>query len=113
MVLRSTLSEDAAMSVVLTIKESNHGLWCICSGVAVLYDRLGFAHAIRLARGLAREEHVSSGRSVSVAMACADFTISLVQYEELAILRPESVSVERRPLSPCRIGWHAAHPRHA
>ncbi len=100
------------MSVVLTIKESNHGLWCICSDVAVLYDRLGFAHALRLARGLAREEHVSSGRSVSVAMACADFIISLVQYGESAMLGPESVSFERLPLSPRRIGWHAAQPRH-
>ena len=101
------------MSVVLTIKESNHGLWCICSGVVVLYDRLGFAHAVRLARGLAREEHVSSGQSVSVAMACADFTISLVRYEESVKRRPESVSLQRLPLSPRRIGWHLAQSRHA
>lgn len=68
------------MRVVLTIKESRHGLWCICSGTAVLYDRLRFAHAIRLARGLAREEHANSGRRVSVDMACAEFTITLAQY---------------------------------
>ena len=42
------------MSVVLTIKESRHGLWRICSGPDVLFDRLRFAHAIRLGRGLAR-----------------------------------------------------------
>ena len=38
------------MSVVLTIKESHHGLWRICSGPDVLFDRLRFAHAIRLGR---------------------------------------------------------------
>jgi hypothetical protein len=74
------LSEDAAMRMVLTIKESRHGLWRICSGETVLYDQLRFAHAIRLARGLAREEHANSGRAVSVEMVCSEFTITLVHY---------------------------------
>jgi hypothetical protein len=43
-------------------------------------DRLRFAHAIRLARGLAREEHARSGRTVHVDMACSEFTITLAQY---------------------------------
>lgn len=68
------------MRMVLTIKESRHGLWCICSGEAVLYDRLPFARAIRLARGLAREEHASSGCPASVELACSEFTIALAQY---------------------------------
>lgn len=68
------------MRIVLTIKESSHGLWCICSGSAVLYDKLRFAHAIRLSRGLAREEHENSGHAVDVEMVCSEFTISLVQY---------------------------------
>ncbi|RCS28991.1 hypothetical protein DEO45_14515 [Rhodanobacter denitrificans] len=68
------------MRVVLTIKESSHGLWCIRGGKALLYDQLRFAQAIRLARGLAREEHASSGRTVSVELTCAEFTIALVQY---------------------------------
>lgn len=68
------------MRMVLTIRESRHGLWCICSEGAVLYDRLRFAHAIRLARGLAREEHARSGRTVHVDMACSEFTITLAQY---------------------------------
>lgn len=70
------------MRVVLTIKESSHGLWAICSGSAVLFDGLGFAHAIRLARGLGREEHANSGRTVYVEMACKEFTIGLVQYAD-------------------------------
>ncbi len=72
------------MRVVLTIKESNHGLWCICSGSSVLFDRLKFAHAIRLSRGLAREEHDSSGRDAHVEMVCAEFTIALVDYGDSA-----------------------------
>lgn len=68
------------MRIVLTIKESRHGLWCICSGEAVLYDKLRFAHAVRLARGLASEEYANSGHAVSVEMACAEFTISLMQH---------------------------------
>jgi len=74
------LSEDAAMRMVLTIKESHHGLWRICSGEAVLYDKLRFAQAIRLARGLAREEHANSGRAVSVEMVCSEFSIALVHH---------------------------------
>ena len=70
------------MCMVLTIKESRHGLWCICSGEAVLYDKLRFAHAIRLARGLAREEHANSGRMVSVDMTCSEFAITLAHYGE-------------------------------
>ncbi|WEN15008.1 hypothetical protein PY254_17540 [Rhodanobacter sp. AS-Z3] len=68
------------MRIVLTIKEARHGLWCICTGEAVLYDKLRFAHAVRLARGLAREEYANSGNAVSVEMACAGFTISLLQH---------------------------------
>lgn len=69
------------MRVVLTIKESSHGLWCICRGKAVrLHDRLRFAHAIRLAHELARAENASSGRAVRVEMVCSEFTIVLMQY---------------------------------
>lgn len=73
------------MSVVLTIRESEHGLWCICSGSHVLFDRLHFAHAIRLGRGLAREEHDSSGDLARVEMVCDEFSIPLVQYAGSAV----------------------------
>lgn len=73
-------TEGLAMGVVLTIRESSHGLWCICSGREVLFDRLHFAHAIRLGRGLAREEHDSSGGGACVEMVCSEFNIRLVQY---------------------------------
>ncbi len=76
------------MRTVLMIRESRHGLWCICSGEAVLYDKLRFAHAIRLARGLAREEHASSGSMVSVEMVCSEFTITLMHYAGPATPQP-------------------------
>jgi hypothetical protein len=70
------------MGVVLTIKESSHGLWCICSGPTILFDRLHFAHAIRLSRGLAREEHEGSGSAACVEMVCNEFSIPLVKYAD-------------------------------
>lgn len=70
------------MHTVLTIQESAHGLWCIRSGSAVLFDQLSFAHAIRLARNMAREEHAVSGRSIAVEMASPEFTIALAQYAD-------------------------------
>lgn len=75
-----SLNEGEAMQIVLTIKEASHGLWRICSAETVLYDRLRFAHAIRLARGLAREKFANSGHAVSVEMDCTGFTIALVHY---------------------------------
>lgn len=70
------------MHTVLTIQESSHGLWRICSYSSVLFDKLTFAHAIRLARGLAREEHANSGRTICVEMASPEFTIALAQYAD-------------------------------
>lgn len=75
------------MHTVLTIQESANGLWCICSGSSNLFDQLSFAHAIRLARGLAREEHASSGRTICVEMASPEFTIALAQYEDTVSTR--------------------------
>ena len=70
------------MGVTLTIRESSHGLWCVCNGPEVLFDRLHFAHAIRLGRGLAREEHDNSGGAASVEMVCSEFSIPLMRYAE-------------------------------
>lgn len=74
------LAEDAIVHVVMTIKESCHGLWCICCGSTILFEDLRFVHAIKLVRGLARQKQVSSGRTVHVEMACPEFTVTLAQY---------------------------------
>jgi hypothetical protein len=69
------------MQVVLTIRESNYGLWCICTDSVLLVDRLQFAPAIRMARRLAREEQVRSGCAACVEMACPEFTIDLARFD--------------------------------
>ncbi|MEO9077978.1 MAG: hypothetical protein ABI268_01575 [Rhodanobacter sp.] len=71
------------MHVVLTIKESKHGLWCIWRGSAAIYDNLSYPHAIRLGRALAREEHARSGISVSVEMVSTEFIIELIRFGEM------------------------------
>lgn len=68
------------MRVTLKIEESTQGLWLVRRDPSVLYDGLRFAAAIRLAHGLAREEHNNSGSPVDVQMVCDDFTMTLAQY---------------------------------
>jgi hypothetical protein len=72
--------EDVVMSVVLTISESHFGLWRIKDGLTPVADGLNFAHAVRLAGELARDELLSSGREVRVEMTCAEFTVDLARY---------------------------------
>jgi hypothetical protein len=80
--LQDASQPESVQCTVLTIRESSNGLWCICSGSSILFDRLSLAQAIRLARGLAREEHASSGRTISVEMASLEFTIALARYAD-------------------------------
>jgi hypothetical protein len=68
------------MLVVLTIGESQHGLWRVCRGSALIVDRLQFAQAIREARSLAREQNIRHGHTVRVDMTNAKLTITLAQY---------------------------------
>jgi hypothetical protein len=72
--------EHAAMRVTLKIEESAQGLWRVCRDPSVVYDGLRFAAAIRLAHGLAREEHNHSGSPVDVQMVCDDFTMTRGEY---------------------------------
>jgi hypothetical protein len=46
----------------------------------VLFDALRLAHAIRLARGSAREWHVNGGLTACVEMSSTEFAITLAQY---------------------------------
>lgn len=82
---RSRLSiEVSLMSFVLTIREGSHGLWCICSGAEVLFNRLPFADAIRLSHGLAHQEHDRTGGATCVEMVCNECSIPLAQYSGAA-----------------------------
>lgn len=77
------------MCIVLTIEESTQGLWCICREKNILHDKLMFAPAIRLARGMARQEHASSDQTVRVDLVCADTNFTLAQYDDgSGVFRP-------------------------
>lgn len=56
------------------------GLWNIRRGNLTLFRDLPLAPAIKLARQLARDEHVRCGRDMMVEMLCADAPILLAQY---------------------------------
>ncbi len=75
------------MGTILTIRESSYGLWRLCSGPEVLFDRLHFAHAMRLGRGLARSEHTVSGSAARVEMVCSEISIPLLEYADTAVSR--------------------------
>ena len=81
------------MDVVLTIRESSHGLWCICSGPEVLFDRLHFAHAIRLGRGLAREEQHIARLRASLPGAGPQRTSSLLTDAWGGMAKPAPIDV--------------------
>lgn len=69
------------MHITLTIEERAQGLWRVCRGDSVLHDELGFAAAIRLARGLARKQHAGSGQPAGADLVCADFNFTLAHYD--------------------------------
>lgn len=73
-------AEVAAMRMVLAIRESSHGLWCISNGTVLIHDKLRFAHAIRLSRAIARAEHDRTGYTIWVEMVCSEFTIDLLKF---------------------------------
>lgn len=77
-------TEVSLMSFVLTIREGSHGLWCICNGADVVFDRLLFADAIRLSHDLARKEHHRSGGATWIEMVCNECSIPLAKYSDAA-----------------------------
>ena len=68
------------MHILLTVKESHCGLWCICHEAVVLFDDLTFAHAIKLARHVAGELRVDTGDTVCVELAGSEFAATLAHY---------------------------------
>lgn len=70
--------------VTYSLKQSQEGSWCVCRVGFSLFSGLRLADAIRLAREVARDEHVRSGRSVCVEMPGTDASIRLAQYTRVA-----------------------------
>lgn len=67
--------------VIYSLNQSAEGQWNVCRSGASLFSDLQLPDAIRLAREVARDEHLRSGRSVCVEMPGTESTIRLAQFE--------------------------------
>ncbi|RDI99486.1 hypothetical protein DVT68_01090 [Dyella solisilvae] len=66
--------------VTYSLKQSADGLWCVCRLGFSLFSDLRLGAAITLAREVARDEHLRSGRPVCVEMPGMESSIRLAQY---------------------------------
>lgn len=66
--------------VTYSLKQSTDGSWSVCRLGSSLFSDLRLGSAIKLAREVARDEHLRSGRSVCVEMPGTDTSIRLAQY---------------------------------
>lgn len=66
--------------VTYSLKQSLDGSWCVCRLGFSLFSDLRLGAAIKLAREVARDEHMRSGRSVCVEMPGTEASIRLAQY---------------------------------
>jgi len=72
--------------VTYSLKQSPEGLWCVCRLGFSLFSDLRLGAAIKLAREVARDEHLRSGRPVCVEMPGMGSSIRLAQYALVAAL---------------------------
>lgn len=66
--------------IVYSLKQSQEGHWSVCRSGFSLFSGLRLGPAISLAREVARDEHVRSGRVVCVEMPGVESNIRLAQY---------------------------------
>lgn len=66
--------------VTYLLKQCPDDSWCVCRLGFSLFSDLRLGAAIKLARELARDEHLRSGRSVCVEMPGTESNIRLAQY---------------------------------
>ncbi|QNK01015.1 hypothetical protein [Dyella telluris] len=66
--------------VTYSLKQLQDGSWCVCRLGFSLFSDLRLGAAIKLAREVARDEHLRSGRSVCVEMPGMESAIRLAQY---------------------------------
>ena len=79
-VFRMDSCQVRAMHILLTLKESHHGSWCICREAVVLFDGLRFARAIKLARQLAEDLPVDPDDTVHLQLAGSEFASTFLPY---------------------------------
>lgn len=73
--------------VVYSIRETGAGRWSVCRLDTALFSGLSMIDAIKLAREVARDEFLRSGRSTSVEMPGPHTVIKLAQFS-----RPPSLA---------------------
>ncbi|KRE90804.1 hypothetical protein ASG87_01320 [Frateuria sp. Soil773] len=73
------------MKIVFSLKECAGGQWSVCRGSITLFSQLRLGPAIRLAREVARDEHLRSGRSVSVELPGPTSAIELANYVRASV----------------------------
>ncbi|AIF47897.1 hypothetical protein [Dyella japonica] len=66
--------------VTYSLKQCADGSWSVCRLGFSLFSDLRLGAAIKLAREVARDEHLRSGRSVCVEMPGVENAIRLAQY---------------------------------
>lgn len=72
--------------IVYSLKQSPEGQWSVCRSGFSLFSDLRLGPAINLAREVARDEHVRSGRAVCVEMPGLESSIRLAQYARPEVL---------------------------
>ncbi|MBV8157912.1 MAG: hypothetical protein JO278_09650, partial [Dyella sp.] len=63
-----------------SLKQSSDGLWSVCRFGSSLFSALQLNAAIRLAREVARDEYLRSGRPVCVEMPGTESSIRLAHF---------------------------------
>ena len=77
--------------VVYSLKQSAAGPWNVCRSGSFLFSDLPLPAAIKLAREVARDEYLRSGRPVYVEMPGTESTIRLAQFEKPATALTKAV----------------------
>jgi hypothetical protein len=66
--------------VTYSLKQSTDGRWSVCRSGFTLFSGLRLGPAIRLAREVARDEHLRSSRTVYVEMPGTESSIRLAYF---------------------------------
>ncbi len=66
--------------ITYSLKETGRGQWSVCRAGISLFSGLPLASAIRLAREVARDEHLRSARDVCVEIPGPETAIRLAQF---------------------------------
>ena len=74
------------LMVIYSLSQAPDGTWSIRRAGTTLFSQLRLGAAIQLARETARDEHMHSGRNVSVEMPGPVSSIRLAQYARQALV---------------------------